>query len=201
MNFGLLYICAFTGLLIAFGSLLLLWKGRVLVDSAKGEISEVELPGGFKLKTQQPILVMFLFGSFLLALPIYTVKDRLNGIPKVAITGHVENNHELRSLEAYAIIDTKNITNEVKFNLPQLEDFSYRIVFRTPGNYNFVYDQFVDLKQAANGTIRLLPIVVTNLPQQGAATNPSQQIAAAVAPPVNPADIVKEDAAVLGDFK
>jgi hypothetical protein len=198
MNVGLLYICAFTGLVIALGSLLLIWKGRVLVDSAKGEISEVTLPGGFKLKTQQPILVMFLFGSFLLALPIYAVKDRLNGIPKVAISGYVENNRELRNLEAYAIIADSTVTSDVMFNLPQLEDFSYRIVYRTPGTYNFVYDQRVDLKQAAGGTFRLLPFDVTNWPQKDAPTNPSQQVAA---PPFNPADIVKENASVVGNFK
>jgi hypothetical protein len=172
------------------------------VDSAKGVISEVELPGGFKIKTQQPILVMFFFGSFLLAMPIYMVKDRLNEIPKVAISGHIQNNRDLRTLEAYAIIADRTITSEVEFKLPQLDDFSYRIVYRTPGNYNFVYDQLVDLKQAAGGTIRLLPFDVTNWPQQSAKTNlPQQDVAAAPASIVNPADIVKEDASVVGDYK
>jgi hypothetical protein len=192
MNVGLLYVCAFAGLVIVLGSLLLIWKGRLLVDSERGEITEVELPGGFKLKTQRPILVMFLFGSFLLAMPIYVVRNRLNGIPKVVISGRVQNNSALSKLEAYAIIADSNVTNEVKFYLPQLEDTCYRVIYRDPKDFRFVFDQLVDLKQAADGTFNLLPFNVTNAPQQGAA---------AVASTVNTADTVKEDPSVVNDFK
>ena len=193
MNVGLLYICAFTGLVIALGSLLLLWKGRILVDSTKGEISEVELPGGFKLKTQQPILVMFLFGSFLLALPIYTVKDRLNGIPKVAISGQVQNKIAgVDKLTAYAIIANSDVADEVKFYLPQLENTPYLVMYIDNKTYEPVFDQLVDLQQAAGGTFNLRPFNVTNRPRRNAVTT---------APPVNPADIVKEDVSVVGDFK
>lgn len=197
MNVGLLYICAFAGMVIVLGSLLLLWKGRIVLDSTRREISEVELPLGFKVKTQHPILIMFLFGSFLLAMPIYIIKGKLNGIPRVAISGQVQNNVGLRNLQAYAVIDDKNVTSEVKFYLPQLEDISYRIIYRDPDNFFFVYDQLVDLKQAANGTLHLQAFDVTNSP--GAATQPRQ--VAAAAPFVNPADVVKEDSSVVNNFK
>ena len=199
MNVGLLYICAFAGMLMMLGSLLLLWKGRIVFDSVKGEISEVELPLGFKIKTQQPILVMFLFGSFLLAMPIYMVKGRLNGIPRIAISGQVQNNVGLRTLQAYAVIDDKNVTSEVKFYLPQLEDISYHIIYRDPENFVFVFDELVDVNQAADGTLRLQVFDVTNLPV--AAAKQPQQVAAAVVPVVNPADVVKEDPSLVKKYK
>lgn len=193
MNVGLLYICAFAGLVIVLGSLTLIWKGRILVDSQKGEISEVSLPGGFKIKTQRPILVMFFFGSFLLAMPIYVVKDRVSVIPKVAISGQVKNDSAaVDTLKAYAIIADSDVTNEVKFYLPQLDDVSYRVKYYDPKSYRFVFDQLVDLKQAADGTFHLLPFNVTNAPQQ---------VAVAIVPAINPADIVKEEASVVENFK
>ena len=198
MNVGLLYICAFAGMLIVLGSLLLLWKGRIVLDSVKGEISEVELPLGFKVKTQQPILVMFLFGSFLLAMPIYMIKERLNGVPRIAISGQLQNNFGLRTLQAYAVIDDKNVTSEVKFYLPKLEDISYHIIYRDPENFVFVFDELVDINQAADGTLRLQVFDVTNSPL---ATRQPQQVAAAGAQVVNPADVVKEDPSVVNEYK
>jgi hypothetical protein len=195
MNVGLLYICAFAGLVIVLGSLTLLWKGRILVDSTQREISEVELPLGFKLKTQQPILVMFLFGSFLLAMPIYMVRNRLNGIPRVAVSGQVKNDPAaVGRLKAYAIIANSDVTSEVKFYLPQLEDTPYLVrYYDTMEPPSFVFDQLVDLNEVAEGTFRLTNFTVTN--------RPPRRECDAVAPPVNPAEIVKEAKSVVNDFK
>ena len=191
MNVGLLYICAFAGLVIVLGSLLLIWKGRILVDSDKGEISEVELPGGFKIKTQRPILVMFLFGSFLLAMPIYVVKGRLNGIPTVVISGQVQSDGDaVDSLKAYAIIADADVTNEVKFSLPLIENTFYRVKYYD--RKRFVYDQVVDLSHVVDGRYQLAPFKLTNAPVVAALASAST---------VNPADVVKEDSSVVRDYK
>lgn len=191
MNVGLLYICAFAGLFVVLGSLLLLWKGRILIDSKKGEISEVELPFGFKMKTQQPILVMFLFGAFLLAMPIYTVKESLNGIPKVVISGQVQGESAaVDGLKAYAIIADSDVTNEVKFSLPLLENTFYRVKYYD--RRSFVFDQVVDLSKVVDGTYQLPPFKLTNAPIRAAL---------AAAPPISPTDIVKEDRSVVDTFK
>jgi hypothetical protein len=190
MNVGLLYICAFAGLVIVLGSLLLLWKGRILVDSSKGEISEVELPFGFKMKTQQPILVMFLFGAFLLATPIYVVKDQLSAIPKVVVSGQVQS-ASVDGLKAYAIIADSDVTNEVKFSLPLIENTFYRVKYYD--RKNFVFDQVIDLSKVVDGTYQLPSFKLTN------AAARTEVVAAAQS--VSPSDIVKEEKSVVEDFK
>jgi hypothetical protein len=195
MNVGLLYICAFAGMVIVLGSLLLLWKGRIVLDSVKGEISEVELPLGFKVKTQQPILVMFLFGSFLLAMPIYMIKERLSMIPRVAISGRVKNDPAtVDRLKAYAIIDACDVTNEVKFYLPRLEGTPYRIkYYDTVEPPSFVYNEVVDLDEATGGTFQLPPFTVTN--------KPPKRECDGVAPTINLADKKVEDPSVVNIYK
>jgi hypothetical protein len=191
MNIGLLYICAFAGMVLVLGCLLLLWKGRIVFDSVRGEISEVELPLGFKVKTQHPILVMFLFGAFLLAMPIYAVKDRLGVIPTVVISGQVQSEGgAVDGLKAYAIIADCDVTNEVKLSLPLIENTFYRVKYYD--HKNFVFDQVIDLSKAVNGAYQLPTFKLTNAPLRAALAD---------APPVNPADIVKEDQLVVENFK
>ena len=67
----LFVLCSAAGLVLVVGSLLLLWKGRIFLDAKGTDISHVELPMGIKLDTHAPVLVIFLFGVFMLVFPVY----------------------------------------------------------------------------------------------------------------------------------
>src|SRR5437879_357731 len=71
----LFVLCEAAGLVLVFGSVLLLWKGRIFLDSEGKTVSHVELPMGIKIDTHAPVLVMLLFGVFMAAFPLYYGKD------------------------------------------------------------------------------------------------------------------------------
>ncbi len=73
-SLSLFFLCSLAGMVMVAGSLFLLWKGRIYLDN-KGEnvsVSEIELPMGVKLKTEFPVLLMFVLGAFMLSYPIFT---------------------------------------------------------------------------------------------------------------------------------
>lgn len=71
-SLSLFFLCSLAGLAMVAGSLFLLWNGRIYLDNKGENVSEIELPMGIKLKTQFPVLVMFLLGAFMLSYPIFT---------------------------------------------------------------------------------------------------------------------------------
>jgi hypothetical protein len=75
MEIGLYYLCAISGLVLVLGSLILIGKGRIYIDAETKKVTHIELPFGIRLTSNAPVLIMFLFGSFLLAFPIYQIKD------------------------------------------------------------------------------------------------------------------------------
>lgn len=75
MEIGLYYVCAVAGFLLVVGSLFLIWKGTIYIDAETKQVTEIELPLGIKLKTNLPVLAIFIFGAFLLAFPIRQIKD------------------------------------------------------------------------------------------------------------------------------
>lgn len=71
MGWVVFILCSVGGLVMIVGSLVLLGKRIIVLDSEGKQATNVELPFGFKLNTHVPVLVMLLFGVFLFALPIY----------------------------------------------------------------------------------------------------------------------------------
>jgi hypothetical protein len=59
---ALFVLSSVAGFVLVTGSLILLWKGRIILDTEGKSVSQVELPLGFKFSTQFPVLVMFFFG-------------------------------------------------------------------------------------------------------------------------------------------
>lgn len=75
MEIGLYYVCAIAGFILVGGSLLLIWKGRIYINTETKQVTQIELPLGIKLQTNLPVLAVFIVGAFLLAFPIQQIKD------------------------------------------------------------------------------------------------------------------------------
>ena len=137
-------VCSVAGLLLVMGSLLLLWRGRIFLDAQGKDVSHVELPMGIKLDTHAPVLIMFLFGVFMLVFPVYYNK---NGCPDpelhnkafpemVKVTAPIKSP---RPVDVYAIVaEQDKISNEAIFNVPFGKNIQYRVIYAdSGGNFSF----------------------------------------------------------------
>jgi hypothetical protein len=139
---SLFILCSLAGLVMVTGSLALLWKGRIYLD-AKGKVSHVQLPIGIKLSTHAPVLVMFLFGVFLLVFPVYYDKNicpdlslHAKSFPEmVDVTAPVKSS---KPVDIYAIVaERPKIQSEVTFSVPWGKNFQYRVMYGdSNGNYS-----------------------------------------------------------------
>ena len=73
-NSPLFLLCSLAGLLLLTGSLYLLLRGIIDLKGGQG-VSEMELPGGAKIKTPVPALIMFVLGVFMVVFPVYKSPD------------------------------------------------------------------------------------------------------------------------------
>lgn len=124
---SLFALCSLTGLVMVVGSLFLLWKGRIILEKQGDNYSasEVELPLGFKIKTQFPVLVMFLFGAFLLAFPIHCCPP----LEMVTLTGKVNWN---KPVEVYVVVDsqTTDANQGINLRVPYVKDRRYLVKYK-----------------------------------------------------------------------
>jgi hypothetical protein len=152
----LLYISAIAGFIVVIGSLVLIAMGRVLVDVSGQSVDEVSLPFGFRVKTQRPFVIMFLFGAFLLAMPLLLVRNKLNATPDLLVTGRIDrkafpSDYKIR---AYATVDSNdNVFNEIRLSIPLLENPRYKVVYYDDKGY--LYDEYVDWKKVVDGQYTL----------------------------------------------
>jgi len=132
-NFLLFIVSSVAGLILTVGSLFLLWKGRIVLDS-EGKPTEMQLPLNFTIKTQTPVLIMFLLGAFMIFLPqYYKARECIDlnahkSRPLVKLTGEVESDDYM---EVYAIVDAQkaNTDTKVDFTVPYLEDRRYYVLY------------------------------------------------------------------------
>jgi hypothetical protein len=131
----LFILCSLAGLVMVMGSIFLLWKGRIYLDNKGKSVSKVELPLGIKFGTQFPVLIMFLFGVFLLIFPVYYAKNICPNLPlhakrfpeMVKVTGKVKTPIPVN---VYAVIAEQPMTRDnVIFNVPFVKDVPYRIMY------------------------------------------------------------------------
>jgi hypothetical protein len=129
MTQALYLLCAIAGFILTVGSLLLIWKGRIVVDAEAKQITNVELPFGIKLQTNLPMVLMFLFGGALLAFPIWQA-TRVEHQKVANLKGKIENRgQELKQLSAMAVADEKsNIVREFVLRVP-LTESQYTVVY------------------------------------------------------------------------
>lgn len=134
VTLSLLLLCSLAGLVMVVGSLILLWKGRIILDREGNSVSEVELPLGIKFKTQFPVLVMFLFGIFMLAFPIHHSPNlcpnlsfhKKKPLEMVLLKGKVAADTDV---QVFAIVDSQraNAGQNIDLSVPFLEDRRYRV--------------------------------------------------------------------------
>ena len=193
-HLGLLYFSASAGFIIVLGSLLLIWKGRILIDTEGQSVSEVELPFGFRVKTQMPFVIMFLFGAFLLALPLFMIRNQLDQVPTLLVTGKLPSRERLagRGVKVYATVDHCDVSNEVRLNIPYQKNPKYRIMVYD--NKGFVFDEYIKWEQVVDSTYTLQEFIETNFDKTGGDTASSTQV-------VTPAEIIKEPTSVVSAFK
>ncbi len=137
------YILSSTaGLVMVIGSLLLLWKGRIVLDTHGKSMSRLELPGGIKFGTQFPVLVMFFLGVVLLIYPVYQARNicpdlslHKQKIPEiVTITGQVKTD---KPIDVYACVaEQKAATDNISLPVPYVSDRSYTL-FRGAADGHF----------------------------------------------------------------
>lgn len=135
------YLSALAGLTLTVGSLFLLWKRTIVLD-AKGEVSEVKLPFGINLRTQFPVLMMFLLGAFLLYVPQYYKANACKkpadheAKPPVQLVGEVDSDEDV---SVYAIIAAQAANSDVgvALEVPCITNRQYQILYRnTKLNFN-----------------------------------------------------------------
>jgi hypothetical protein len=152
MYVGLLYLCAITGLIVVVGSLLLIWTGRIVIDKDGGSVSEVQLPFGFKLHTQLPVVIMFFFGAFLLALPVILVRKSLEDVPILTLTGTLKA-HPGSSYTVYVSADDSHPTTDVLLRVPFVKTTVYKVMYYDRDR--FVTDEPVDWSKVVNDRYQL----------------------------------------------
>lgn len=142
MDLSLFLLCSLAGLVMVAGSLFLLWKGRIYLDTEGKNVSEVELPMGIKFKTQFPVLVMFLFGAFMLSFPIFK-HPRLcpnlsfhkhQPLEWVELKGKVEGEGQVMVV---AIADSwrADATKGVDLKVPYIQNHTYIIKYTDAEGY------------------------------------------------------------------
>lgn len=129
----LLILASAAGLVLVIGCLILLWKGRIVLD-ANGNVSTVELPW-LKFSTQIPVLFLFLFGVVLLLYPIYQLRHicpdlslhRKTYPEMVKVHGEVLSKEPVN---VFAVVDEQSNTQKaVILNVPYKKDMRYRVLY------------------------------------------------------------------------
>jgi hypothetical protein len=123
-------LCAIAGFTITVGSLILIWKGRIVVDAEAKQITNMELPFGIKLQTNLPMALMFVFGGALLAFPIWQSARAANNQKIAYLNGKIESQGQhSRRVTATAVADEKsNIVREFTLQVP-LTEGKYTVIY------------------------------------------------------------------------
>jgi hypothetical protein len=119
LNSLLFLICSLAGLLLVSGSLYLLWKG--IIDFKEGQgVTEMEMPGGAKIKTPVPALVMFVLGVLMVVFPVYKRPE----LEIVKLRGVVATDADV---EVHAVVDQReaHASNAFDLAVPYLPDHRY----------------------------------------------------------------------------
>lgn len=141
MNQGLFLLCSVAGLIMVVGSLFLLWKGRIVLDHAGQQVSTIELPGGIKISTQFPVLIMFFLGVVLLVYPPYYFgksyhdanlcpNQALHAMQFPEMVSVTSNVRSPTPIDVYAVVGWQDkARNTVTFQLPFKKGGQYRLLY------------------------------------------------------------------------
>jgi hypothetical protein len=86
----LYYLCSVAGLVMVVGGIWLIYKEKIFIDRETKQITEIEIPGGLKFKTNMPALVLFVLGLSALCFPIYKLSGIVNKSDVEEIGGAID---------------------------------------------------------------------------------------------------------------
>ena len=136
----ILYLCALGGLVLVVGCLWLLATARIVLDRQTRQVSEIELPLGFKLKTHVPVLVLFVLGGGLL---VYAAQEVRNFGEEVSVDGDVAGPRS--EFQLYAAVTSASLPSAGRFSiaLPVTHPpRKYMLIFTMDGKV--IHHQLVD---------------------------------------------------------
>ncbi len=112
-------LCMAAGLIVLVGGLILVGKGKVLIDKETKQVVDIELPVLGKIKTNVPALVYFIMGVLMVLYPLHL----LNQEPYADIQGQVRVSPS-ESVEVYVALGPDVIAQ-------QKTSFALRVPFNT----------------------------------------------------------------------
>ncbi len=184
---GLLYICAAAGFIVIVGSMFLLAKGRIYIDSQTKDITDIELPFGIKMKTNAPTIMMFLFGAVLLAYPVWQAsKSEVTKDKRIYLTGKVESTEPVKV--SVLVAERAETIGDFNIEVP-LVRANYILAYTAKNGTSYVARQERLLNGTEDGFIKLDPVKVQ-------LTTPSSDVLSAL-----PAPLRTEDASALSEFR
>ena len=115
---ALYYLVSSAGLLMIVGSLLLVWKQKIVIDRESKQPVEIELPLGLRFKSNAPALALFVLGALLLIYPIMQLKDlnRYIEVDTVPVRGLVHG--DVYPVLVYAVRRGDMVNKTGEFKIP-----------------------------------------------------------------------------------
>ena len=148
----LFVMSAAAGLVMIVGGLALLWKGRVYINEETKEVTSIELPLGIRIKTNLPVVALFVIAAGLILVPLYQYKPpeefrriRLTGLIKPRAIGLVK---------VLAVPATQETRDEVSLQVPRSNE-QYDIYFIRPEDFSFLASKRVLLGGREGDTVEL----------------------------------------------
>lgn len=126
------------GLLLIAAAVLMLWKGRFVIDQETKETTEIELPWGIKFKSGAPVFLVLALGAGLIALPAILPAVAPSAEPEmtyVRVASSLKSGTS-RNYIAYAVLKTQpgaGAMQATEMNLPALKNEGYQIYYVPEG--------------------------------------------------------------------
>lgn len=149
---GLWYVCASAGFIMIVGSLILISKRIIMLDTQTKEvITEIRLPFNIRLKTNLPTIIMLSLGVLLLVFPIWQAnerektqaKARERNLRRIVLKGPVEYPEPIK---VYVIAGQKaEVLREVSLEVP-LSQCTYTVAYYCGNGARKLDDEEIILK-------------------------------------------------------
>lgn len=153
---GLWYVCASAGFIMIVGSLILISKRIIMLDTQTKEvITEIRLPFNIRLKTNLPTIIMLSLGVLLLVFPIWQANERektqsqeradarARNLRRIVLKGPIEYPEPIK---VYVIASQKaEVLREVSLEVP-LSQCTYTVAYYCGNGARKLDDEEVILK-------------------------------------------------------
>jgi hypothetical protein len=166
-SFGILLLCAISGVVIILGCFVLLWKRRIHLDREGKKVTSIELPLGIKMSTHGPVLVLMMIAAGLL---IYSVSESKNVIQEVTANGSLSGSSA--RIDVYASVASAALPSSGTFSIPLpavLPARKYMLLYTVNGSL-LAYQYFDPATDGKNG----LPALEITVPAEAKYTGEIQ---------------------------